>query len=106
MSFHSFLVSVFFQAHLYLHLIFTQKFLSLVTLIFGLRFLLATETEVLVISGVPQMTAELVQQAFGVLFKGSPYKLEINRFAFEDSSVYISFTDPTGRSYMWISTNR
>ena len=57
---------------------------------------IATEAEILVISGVPQMTAEAVRETFGVLFKGSGYKLEIDKFAFEDNSVYITFTNPTG----------
>ena len=64
--------------------------------------LLGTEAEVLVMSGVPQMTAELVQQAFGILFKGSPYKLEIDRFVFEDSSVYVIFTDPAGGELLYV----
>ena len=42
------------------------------------------------------MAWEFVMQAFGVLFKGSSYKLEIDRFEFEDGSAYVTFTNPAG----------
>ena len=75
-----------------------QEFASCLTLTWRLHFpyYIATEAEILVISGVPQMTAEAIRETFGILFKGSVYKLEIDKFAFEDNSVYITFTNPAG----------